>query len=150
QVRDPWLSGHHFDIRLASNGTLVAPIDQPQFLWESGEPFQAGSTSFLLHRGTGKPLNAPKTPSSFEIQPGQAPSPPNVVLQVIGAAAPLAIGIVLMVMTGMRYFLLFAGISVIIAAVWILRYRRARTRYRADSTAAQVQPYERIARGAVL
>src|SRR5699024_11543491 len=78
---------------------------------------------FLLHRGTGKPLNAPKTPSSFEIQPGQAPSPPNVVLQVIGAAAPLAIGIVLMVMTGMWYFLLFAGISVIIAAVMIMQYR---------------------------
>ncbi|HIW47551.1 MAG TPA: hypothetical protein H9884_11715 [Candidatus Yaniella excrementigallinarum] len=145
QVRDPWLSGHHFDIRLASNGTLVAPIDQPQFLWESGEPFQAGSTSFLLHRGTGKPLNAPKTPSSFEIQPGQAPSPPNVVLQVIGAAAPLAIGIVLMVMTGMWYFLLFAGISVIIAAVMIMQYRRARKRFRAQIAAALDQTAETMA-----
>ncbi len=136
QIHDPWLSGHQFDIRLSSNGTLVAPIDQPLFLWESGEPFQAGNTRFLLHRGAGTPLNAPMTPSSFEIQPGQAPSPPNVVLQVIGAAAPLVIGIVLMVMTGMWYFLLFSGISVIIAAAMIMQYRRARKRFKTKIAAA--------------
>ena len=136
QIRDPWLSGHHFDIRLTSNGTLVVPTDQPEFLWESGEPFQAGTTSFLLHRGSGQPLSAPKTPGSFDVQPGQAPSPPNVVLQIIGAAAPLVIGIVLMVMTGMWYFLLFSGISVVIAAVMIMQYRRARKRFRTQIAAA--------------
>lgn len=38
QVRDPWLSAHEFDIRLSSNGTVVTPVDQPEFLWESGNP----------------------------------------------------------------------------------------------------------------
>ncbi|MDN6637456.1 MAG: hypothetical protein L0L05_03795, partial [Yaniella sp.] len=129
QVRDPWLSAHEFDIRLSSNGTVVTPVDQPEFLWESGEPYAAGATRFTLHRGDGQPLMTPKPPGIFAIQPGQPPSPPNVVLQVIGAAAPLLIGIVLMVVTGMWYFLLFSGISVIIAAVMITQYRRARKQF---------------------
>lgn len=129
QVRDPWLSAHEFDIRLSSNGTVVTPVDQPEFLWESGEPYAAGATRFTLHRGDGQPLMTPKPPGIFAIQPGQPPSPPNVVLQVIGAAAPLLIGIVLMVVTGMWYFLLFSGISVILAAVMITQYRRARKQF---------------------
>src|SRR5699024_12624300 len=44
QVRDPWLSAHEVDIRLSSNGTVVTPVDQPEFLWESVEPYAAGAT----------------------------------------------------------------------------------------------------------
>lgn len=129
QVRDPWLSAHEFDIRLSSNGTLVSPLGRPEFLWESGDPYAVGSSQFAVHRGPGQALTTPKVPAAFEIDPGQAPSPPNVMLQVIGATAPLVIGIVLMVVTGMWYFLLFSGISVIIAAVMITQYRRARQRF---------------------
>lgn len=136
QVRDPWLSAHEFDIRLSSNGTVVTPIDEPEFLWESGELYEAGATQFQLQRGTRSSLTVPKYPGPFEIQPGQPPSPPNVVLQVIGAAAPLLIGVVLVVVTGMWYFLLFSGISVIIAAVMITQYRRARNRFVAKVRAA--------------
>src|SRR5699024_2209538 len=107
QVRDPWLSAHEFDIRLSSNGTLVSPLGRPEFLWESGDPYAVGSSQFAVHRGPGQALTTPKVPAAFEIDPGQAPSPPNVMLQVIGATAPLVIGIVLMVVTGMWYFLLF-------------------------------------------
>lgn len=129
QIRDPWISGHDFDIRLTSDGPLLAPVGQPQRIWRYHDTFNAGSTRFELLRGAGKPLQRPHDPGPFEITPGQPPSPPNVILQIIGAAAPLLIGIVLMLMTGMWYFLLFSGISGVIAAVLITQYRRARSRY---------------------
>ena len=129
QVRDPQISSHDFDIRLTSNGTLLTPMGQSPRVWESGESFVAGSTEFELQRGPGTPLPIPSDPGRFEIAPGQPPSPPNLVLQIIGAAAPLLIGVVLMLVTGMWYFLLFSGISVIIAAVLITQYRRARKRF---------------------
>src|SRR5699024_11225713 len=66
QVRDPWLSAHEFDIRLSSNGTVVTPVDQPEFLWESGGPYAAGATRFTLHRGDGQPLITPKPPGRSE------------------------------------------------------------------------------------
>lgn len=147
QVRDPWLSARAFDIRLSSNGTVVTPVIEPAFLWESGEPYQVGATRFALHRGKGQPLTAPKAPGPFAIHPGQPPSPPNVVLQVIGAAAPLLIGIVLMVVTGMWYFLLFSGISVIIAAVMITQYRRARQRFIHQIRLALASAAESMRRG---
>src|SRR5690625_1140857 len=54
QVRDPWLSAHDFNIRLSADGTLVTPVGQRGFLWESGTPFRAGTTQFVLQRGTGQ------------------------------------------------------------------------------------------------
>lgn len=132
QVRDPWLSGHDFDVRLSSKGTWLAPVDTEPRLWNYGEAVISGSTSFELRRGPGRPLHAPRDPGDFEIAPGQPPSPPNLVLQVIGAAAPLLIGVVLMLVTGMWYFLLFSGVSVIIAAVLITQHRRSRSRYLAN------------------
>lgn len=138
RIRDPWLSAHAFDIQLSSNGILITPVGRPAKLWADDEPWKAGRSEFILHRGVGDHLDAPKAPGPFEIHPGQPPSPPNIVLQVIGAAAPLVIGVVLMVMTGMWYFLLFSGISVIIAAVMIGQYRRAR-RVFADKIGAALQ-----------
>lgn len=129
QVRDPWLSAHDFDIRLSSNGPVITPAQGQPIRWETDEIFTAGTTTFRLQRGAGDPLQAPKNPGAFEISPGQPPSPPNLLLQIIGAAAPLMIGIVLMVVTGMWYFLLFSGVSVIIAIVLITQYRRARNRF---------------------
>lgn len=129
QIRDPWLSAHDFDIRLSSNGTVITPIHNNPIHWETDETFVAGTTRFKLHRGAGEPLQVPHYPGAFEVSCGQPPSPPNIVLQVIGAAAPLMIGIVLMVVTGMWYFLLFSGISVIIAFVLITQYRKSRRRF---------------------
>lgn len=144
QVRDPWLSAHDFNIRLSADGTLVRPVGQRGFLWESGTPFRAGTTQFVLQRGTGQPVVSPRTPGPFEIAPGQPPSPPNVVLQVIGAAAPLLIGVVLMMVTGMWYFLLFSGISVMMAAVMMTQYRRARNRFVTKIRRALVSTAERF------
>lgn len=132
QVRDPWLSSSDFEVRLTSDGILLTAVGAQQRLWGYGEAFISGKTTFVLERGPGGPLRAPRDPGDFEISPGQPPSPPNLVLQIIGAAAPLLIGVVLMLVTGMWYFLLFSGISVIIAAVLIFQYRRARSRYIAD------------------
>ncbi|GAA4474222.1 hypothetical protein GCM10023190_07770 [Enteractinococcus fodinae] len=129
QVRDPWLSGYDFDIRLASDGpTIISTGAQPR-VWDYGDVFISGQTTFVLRRGIQGPLHAPRDPGDYAISPGQPPSPPNLLLQIIGAAAPLLIGVVLMLVTGMWYFLLFSGISVIIAAVLILQYRRARSRH---------------------
>ncbi len=129
QVFDPWLSAHHFDIRLSSNGPIIRSQQDRPFQRITDTTFAAGTTSFTLQRGAGDPLRVPEPPGAFEISPGQPPSPPNILLQIIGAAAPLMIGIVLMLMTGMWYFLLFSGISVIIALVLITQYRRARNRF---------------------
>lgn len=129
QVRDPWLSSAAFIIRLSSNGPLVETKHHRSEVWSNDTIYTAGSTGFMLVRDPGPPLRTPRDPGPFEINPGPPPSPPNLVLQVIGAAAPLLIGIVLMLVTGMWYFLLFSGISVIIAIVMISMYRRSRVRY---------------------
>jgi len=129
QVRDPWLSARDFKIRLTSNGPLLTSRAQTPRIWPHGQTLEVGSTHFVLLRGHGNPLDAPQDPGACEIAPNQPPAPPNLLLQIMGAAAPLLIGVVLMVMTGMWYFLLFSGISVIIAAVLITQYRRARSRY---------------------
>lgn len=146
QLRDPWLSSHDFSIRLSSSGTVISPVGDRDFLWESGDAHEAGATRFALHRGPGQALVTPKSPGLFEIKPGQPPSPPNVVLQVIGAAAPLLIGIVLMVVTGMWYFLLFSGISVLIAVVMITQYRRARHRFISEIRQSLAETADRFRR----
>lgn len=132
QVRDPWLSDQDFDIRLATQGVLVTRVNETSQTWEYGETFVRGTTGFDLLRGSGNPISAPQDPGDFAIAPGPPPSPPNLVLQIIGAAAPLIIGVVLMLVTGMWYFLLFSGISVIIAAVLLTQYRRVKTQYFTD------------------
>lgn len=144
QIRDPWLSAHDFNIRMSSNGTVVTPIHDIPVHWESDETFVAGRTRFKLHRGAGDRLRVPHYPGAFEVSCGQPPSPPNIVLQVIGAAAPLLIGIVLMVVTGMWYFLLFSGISVIIAFVLITQYRKSRRRFIEKISAALASTVENI------
>ena len=136
QVRDPWLSAHDFDIRLSPNGTLITPKHEEPIRWANHESFIAGTTLFRLHRGAGKKLHVPNYPGKFEVSCGQPPSPPNILLQIIGAAAPLLIGIVLMVVTGMWYFLLFSGISVVIACVLITQYRRSQRQFSAKIDAA--------------
>lgn len=144
QVRDPWLSAHDFDVQLSSNGTLITPLGGTPSFWDTDTQYAAGTSRFQLNRGSTKPLNIPSYPGNFVITPGQPPSPPNVVLQVVGAAAPLMIGVVLMLMTGMWYFLLFSGISVIIATVLMTQYRRARRRYVGDIEAALAHTKQRF------
>ncbi|HEY4536280.1 MAG TPA: FtsK/SpoIIIE domain-containing protein [Enteractinococcus sp.] len=129
QIRDPWLSSHDFDIRLSPDGIILTPTHERNIHWQSDITFVSGKTTFEIHRGPGKPLQAPRNPGQFEASPGQPPARPNILLQIIGAAAPLMIGLVLVVVTGMWYFLLFSGVSVIIAAVLITQYRRARAQF---------------------
>lgn len=132
QIRDPWLSNQDFDIRLTTNGVQVTRAGKAPQLWNYGDQLFSGTTTFDLRRGSGLSVHAPYDPGEFILVPGHPPSPPNLVLQIIGAAAPLLIGVVLMLMTGMWYFLLFSGISVIIAGVLIAQYRRTRKQYLAD------------------
>lgn len=129
QVRDPWLSGQAFQVGLTHNGIEILEHSGDQILLEPFGDVVSGATRFCFHRGAGEQLRPPYDPGSFRVTTPSPPTRPNMVLQIIGAAAPLIIGIVLMLMTGMWYFLLFSGISVIIAIVLIWQYRRARARF---------------------
>ncbi|WP_180342622.1 FtsK/SpoIIIE domain-containing protein [Auritidibacter ignavus] len=55
-------------------------------------------------------------------------------LQLVMAASPMIIGLVMMVVTGMWYFLLFSAISVIVAVVMISQYRAKRRKFIATIT----------------
>lgn len=155
QIHDPWIPAFAFTISLGSNGSHVVPTQGKPYIWDGDQALSTGSTSFRMFRTGKSAIRPPTTPPSNIIAPGAPPSKPNLVLQTLSALAPLIIGVVLMIVTGMWYFLLFSGLSFIIAGIMAGQYRSQRkkfirkirhelaTKYR-DFKAAAFEPHEMV------
>lgn len=134
QIRDPELHPQHFTIDIAASGARVSfkQTSRRRPTQLSGNEiteFQAGSSTFkITEHADNHPLRYTDNPE-LELDVGFEPTSPNLVLQAVMALTPLIIGVVMMLVTGMWYFLLFSGISVLVATVLTAQYRRARSRF---------------------
>ncbi|GAA1663765.1 hypothetical protein GCM10009791_09000 [Citricoccus zhacaiensis] len=132
-VTDPYLSAPHFRLEVDAEGVLVTGADADQrpaqLLWTGDRPHTAGSTTFRLVRGRPVPLSPIRSIPDPVVDPGPEPARPNAVLQAIMAAGPLVIGVVMAVVTGLWYFLLFSLVSVAVVAVMWFQHRVASRRH---------------------
>ncbi|NUL43756.1 hypothetical protein F7P69_00885 [Cellulosimicrobium funkei] len=132
-IADPYLSAPHFRLEVDAEGVLVTGANADQhpatMLWTGDQPYTAGSSTFRLVRGRPDPLSSLRSIPDLVVDPGPEPARPNAVLQAIMAAGPLVIGVVMAVVTGLWYFLLFSLISVaVVAAMWF-QHRAASRRH---------------------
>ena len=128
-VTDPFLSAPHFRLEVDAEGVLVTRADADQrpaqLLWTGNQPYTAGSSTFRLVRGRPDPLSPIRSVPDPVVDPGPEPARPNAVLQAFMAAGPLVIGVVMAVVTGLWYFLLFSLVSVAVVAVMWFQHRAA-------------------------
>ncbi|WP_313815445.1 FtsK/SpoIIIE domain-containing protein [Citricoccus sp.] len=132
-VTDPYLSAPHFRLEVDAEGVLITGTEVAQrparSIWTGDQPYTAGSSTFRLVRGRPEPLSPLRSIPDAVVDPGPEPARPNAVLQAIMAAGPLVIGVVMAVVTGLWYFLLFSLVSVAVVAVMWFQHRAATRRH---------------------
>lgn len=138
RVADPFLSGPHFQAVVEPDGVRIVHLagrrarpvtDDSGPRRTSPSPWREGSSTFRLVRGRPEPLPDRTPLPLLSLAPGQEPTRPNAVMQAVMAFGPLVIGVVLAVVTGHWYFLLFSLISVGVAGVMWAQHRSARSAY---------------------
>ncbi len=137
RVADPFLSGPHFQavvdpdgirmVRLTGARARPDPEDGGGTPQTGSTPWREGSSDFRLFRGRPEPLPTRTPLPALTLDPGPELTRPNAVLQAVMALGPLVIGVVLAVVTGHWYFLLFSLISVGVAGVMWAQHRSARS-----------------------
>ncbi|MBB5748295.1 FtsK/SpoIIIE domain-containing protein [Micrococcus sp. TA1] len=153
RIADPFLSAPHFRAVVEPDGVRIVRLagsranpatdgDGPPRTGSS--PWREGSSGFRLVRGRPEPLPARAPLPSLTLDPGQEPTRPNVVMQAVMALGPLVIGLVLAVVTGHWYFLLFSLISVGVAGVMWAQHRSARSAHGRRITAEAARLGERL------
>ncbi|GAA4769816.1 hypothetical protein GCM10025784_16760 [Citricoccus nitrophenolicus] len=132
RLADPFLSTTHFRLDVEPDGVRITELTSGSRSpghrtspWHGERPYRAGSSVFRLVRGRPDPLEPVRELPRLVIDPGPEPSRPNPLLQAIMAAGPLVIGIVMAVVTGLWYFLLFSLVSVAVVAVMWFQHRTA-------------------------
>lgn len=133
QLSDPALSQEEAHIGLAADQVQVSRNGACQS-WDGGRVLALGSSTLRLHRGAGQPLTPCSEVPELQVEAPPEPSRPSLVLQAVMAASPLAIGVVMAVVTGLWYFLLFSLVSVIITTVMGLQHRRAQREHGREIT----------------
>src|SRR5690625_4184448 len=129
-VADPRLSrreavldvGAH-DVRLKS-----AQTDLERTV-STAEAFELGTTAYHLVLGAPPPA-APQSWPPPEAPVDGTPPEGRHTMMLAFALVPLVAGVVLVLVTGLWYFLLFSGASAVVATIIFLHGRRQRSRYR--------------------
>lgn len=136
RLSDPFLSAPHFRLDLEPDGVRITEhLSRPRNFggreswWHGERTHQAGTSVFRLVRGRPDPLLPPREMPDLMIDPGAPPARPNPFLQAIMAAGPLIIGVVMAVVTGHWYFLMFSLVSVAVVAVMWFQHRAATRRH---------------------
>lgn len=138
RLADPFLSAPHFRLDLEPDGvriTELASRTEPSgrrdrdAWWHGERHHRAGSSEFRLARGRADPLAPARPLPELLIDPGAEPARPNPLLQAIMAAGPLVIGVVMAVVTGLWYFLMFSLVSVAVVVVMWSQHRTASRRH---------------------
>ncbi|MEV4900491.1 FtsK/SpoIIIE domain-containing protein [Citricoccus sp. NPDC055426] len=136
RLSDPFLSAPHFRLEVEPGGVRITeltsrpePAGRGDSWWHGDRPHGAGSSEFRLARGRPEPLAPARPLPELLIDPGAEPVRPNPLLQAIMAAGPLVIGVVMAVVTGMWYFLLFSLVSVAVVVVMWSQHRAAARRH---------------------
>lgn len=137
QINDPYLSGVELRLKFSPHGVEVTNV-APQinelntFLWTGDPPLVAGHSKLSLHNGRVSGITPTLIPDDPTVSPGAEPTKPNLAIQAVTALSPLIIGSVMVLVTGLWFFLLFSLVSVIIAAVMVGQYWKAQKHYAAE------------------
>lgn len=129
-VADPRLSrreavldvGAH-DVRLKSSQTDLGRTVT------TTEGFELGTTAYHLVLGAPPPAAPQSWPPHDAPVDGKPPEGRNTMMLAF-ALVPLVAGVVLVLVTGLWFFLLFSGASALVATIIFLHGRRQRSRYR--------------------
>lgn len=127
-LTDPFLSAAHLRVDVGRDTVRVQGRSWTRE-WVAERRLTAGSSELGLFRGRPDPLPRLSPPPPMQIDPGPAPARPSLVLQTVMALSPLVIGMVMAVVTGLWYFLLFSLVSVLVTGVVWLQHRRVRRRH---------------------
>ncbi|MGM7670146.1 FtsK/SpoIIIE domain-containing protein [Microbacterium sp. A93] len=137
RLADPFLSAPHFRLDMEPDGVRITELgsraEQPgreASWWHGDRHYGAGSSEFRLTRGRPDALAPARPLPALLVDPGAEPVRPNPLLQAIMATGPLVIGVVMAVVTGLWYFLLFSLVSVAVVAVMWSQHRAAARRHR--------------------
>ncbi len=136
RISDPYLSSPHFRLTMEPEGVRITPLTtesrhpaRSDSWWHGQRPHLAGSSEFRLTRGRPEPVPPAGQVPDLVVDPGPAPTRPNPVVQAVMAAGPLVIGIVMAVVTGYWFFLLFSLVSVAVMVVLWSQHRSATRRH---------------------
>lgn len=137
QIHDPYLSTSAAAISHSRHGVRLAlphraKKDSPIVLRADADTPPWGRSRFRIALSEAAPVPSTSTPSKPEISPISEPTKPNLAIQAVTALSPVFIGTVMVLLTGHWFFLLFSLVSILIATVMIMQYRRARARFRAS------------------
>lgn len=130
QLDDPSAPSRPVTLALRASGlTIDEPTGPVGRTWDGSGSLDIGATAVALDRGPAAPLPPPRQPTPPRVELGAAPSDPSMVLPLVLAVAPLAVGAVLAATTGSALFLLFGLVSVGGAVAMLALQRRARRRH---------------------
>lgn len=124
RLADPFLSAAQLQIEIGAQSVMVCQ-DRGREEWDPFRPLAAGSSVLRLKRGRPASLHPMTELPEIVVDAGSPPARPSMILQVAMAVSPLVIGVVMAVVTGLWYFLLFSSVSVLVAALLWQQHRRA-------------------------
>lgn len=128
-IADPQISRRDSVLEVGSREVRLRRVGQhPGAAVTTAEEFQLGATVGRLTLGAA----APSTPQPWPVpscQVDQKPPEGRHAMMLIFALVPLVAGLVLALVTGLWFFLLFSGASAIVAAVIFLHGHRRRRQY---------------------
>lgn len=127
---DPAAPSRPTRLRLEATGLRVDDATgHASALWDGRSPRRIGRTVLGLVRGAQPPLPAPAAPTPPAVDLGSPPAAQSVLIPLLSAAAPLVIGLALVLTMRNPIFLLFGLLSVVIALTMLTVQRRARARH---------------------
>lgn len=148
QVADPQMGREHLDIDV---GTRSVTVRQPvasgrksaaRFIrgavWTAEDPLEAGATVLRLVTAPARPTAAGSWPPVAESVEEKPPEGRHRMMLLM-AMVPLVVGIVMVTVTGMWFFLLFSAVSALVAVFTIADAARRRRRFRAAVSAASAR-----------
>lgn len=124
RLADPFLSAAQLQVEIGAQSVSVCQ-GQSREEWDPDRPLAAGSSLLRLFRGRPDPLHPMSALPELRVDPGAPPARPSMVLQVAMAVSPLVIGVVMAVVTGLWYFLLFSSVSLLVAGLLWKQHRSA-------------------------
>ncbi|MGJ9372267.1 FtsK/SpoIIIE domain-containing protein [Nesterenkonia sp. CF4.4] len=138
RINDPHLERSHATIRVSKTQVQLArPGTAPTSL-NADAPVRLGRSRVELVQEPPPPVpqrNWPLPPAKVTEQP---PSGRHRTMLLV-SLAPLAVGVVLVLVTGMWIFLLFSAASAVLAVITLLDGRRRRRRFRRSVRAASIE-----------
>ena len=129
-VADPQLSRYEAVLDVGAHDIRLKSSDlDPGSLVTTTEGFELGTTAYHLVLGSPRP-SAPQSWPPREAPVDGKPPEGRHTMMLAFALVPLVAGVVLVLVTGLWFFLLFSGASAVVATTIYLHGRRHRSRYR--------------------